>query len=108
MSLKNRARLSSAALWHSERAQNWLYSCTVCLKLKARGAVLGGGLRHQQTDQVVGEQVDPQLFLDHGRRQAAQYLHAERGLDAAQVELDLPATLVQLTQLCLGHGSRIA
>ena len=29
-------------------------------------------LRHQQTDQVVGEQVNPQLLLDHLGRKAAQ------------------------------------
>lgn len=32
------------------------------------GVVIGGGLCHQHTDQVVGGQMGLQLFLDHGRR----------------------------------------
>lgn len=32
------------------------------------GAVIGGGLSHQQTDRVAGQQMHPQLLFDHGRR----------------------------------------
>jgi hypothetical protein len=40
------------------------------------------GLRHQQSDQVVGEQVDPQRLARHLGATAAQGLYAEGSLDA--------------------------
>ena len=48
-----------------------------------------GGLLHEQADHVVGQQMDPQLFLVHLRRQVVQHLHAGGGLEVAQVELSL-------------------
>lgn len=56
------------------------------------------GIHHQHADQVVGEQIDPQLLLDHRGRLACQRLHAERRLDATQIELDVPAALVEILQ----------
>ena len=50
---------------------------------------MAGGLRHEQADHVVGQQMDPQLFLVHLRRQVVQHLHAGGGLEVAQVELSL-------------------
>jgi adenylate cyclase len=58
-------------------------------------AGVAGGLRHEQADHVVGQQMDPQLFLVHLRRLAAQHIHARGGLEVAQVELDVPAPRVQ-------------
>ena len=49
-------------------------------------------LRHQQPDHVVGQQVDPDLLLHHRRALARKLVHAERGLDVAQIEFDAPAT----------------
>src|ERR1019366_704757 len=40
-------------------------------------AGLACGLCHQQTDQVVREQMNPQFFLDHLGREAAQDFHPE-------------------------------
>jgi len=47
-------------------------------------------LRHQQADQVVGQQIDPQLFDGHLRGLAPQVLHAESRLNIAQIQLDIP------------------
>ena len=60
---------------------------------------IAGGLRHEQSDHVVGQQVDPQLFLVHLRRLAAQDVHARGGLEVAQVQFDVPATPVGQRQL---------
>jgi hypothetical protein len=48
---------------------------------------LEGRLRHQQPDQVVGEQIHPQFLLDHLRRLATQDVHAECGLEVSKIEL---------------------
>ena len=50
---------------------------------------MAGGLRHEQANHVVGQQMDPQLFLVHLRRQAVQHLNAGGGLKVAQVESSL-------------------
>lgn len=64
-------------------------------------------LRHQQVDEVVSEQIYPKFLVDHRGALATERLHAQRRLDAAQVQLDVPATLVQLGQLCLGCLARL-
>ena len=55
-------------------------------------------LRHQQTDQVVSEQMNPQLLLDHTRRKAAQDFDAKRGFNVAKIQLHIPALCVQLIE----------
>ena len=45
--------------------------------------------------------MDPQLFLVHLRRLAAQHVHARGGLEVAQVELDVPATRIQRREIVL-------
>jgi len=52
-------------------------------------------LRHQQTDQVVGKQVDPDFFLDHRGTFAGELVHPEGGFDVPQVEFDAPAPPVE-------------
>src|ERR1035437_586014 len=65
------------------------------------------GLRHQQTDQVIGEQMDPQFLLDHLRGEAAQDVHSERDFDVAKIQLHMPASRVQLVQLAFSDLARI-
>src|SRR5271166_5264986 len=62
-------------------------------------------LRHEQPDQIVGQQGHPQLFLDHRRRHTAQYFHPQGRLDVADVELYVPASGVERHQLALRHGT---
>jgi len=68
-------------------------------QLPRRLSAVRGGLGHQQADQVAGEQVRPQLLLDHRRSPATQHGHAEGRLEATEVEFDAPATLVQRVKL---------
>src|SRR5665213_1969049 len=56
------------------------------------------GLRHQQTDQVIGEKMNPQLLLDHPWREAAQDFDAQGGFDVAKIQLHIPALRVQLVE----------
>jgi hypothetical protein len=58
----------------------------------------GSSLGHQHPHRGVGEQVHPQLLLDHRRRAAAQHVHAEDRRFAPQIELDDPATADQLAE----------
>ena len=62
-------------------------------------AGIAGGLRHEQSDHVIGQQMDPQLLLVHLRRLAAQHIHAGGGLEVAQVQLKVPATRVQRAEI---------
>ena len=64
-------------------------------QLPWQAAAVRSGPGHQQADQVVGEQVHRQFLFDHGWAAAAEHVHAEGGLDAAQIELDVPAAAVQ-------------
>src|SRR5690606_30686010 len=66
------------------------------------------GLRHQQADQVVGQQVHPQLLLDHLRRLAAEHVHAQGGFYVSAVQLHMPTPRLQARQLALGGLARIA
>ena len=68
---------------------------------------VAGGLRHEKSDHVVGQQMDPQLLLIHLGRLAAQHVHAGGGLEVAQVQLDAPAARVQRRQIVLAEPSMI-
>ena len=50
---------------------------------------------HDQANQVVGEQVHPDLFLGHRRCPAADRLESQCGLDIAQVQFHLPTLAIQ-------------
>lgn len=65
-----------------------------------------GRLRHQQADQILGEQVCPQLLLKHLWGFSAQLLHAQRRMDVEQIELDMPAHLEEPAALRLSGFSR--
>lgn len=45
----------------------------------------------QRANHVTGQQIHPQIFLDHLRSLAAQHLHAQGGLDIADIPLEVPA-----------------
>lgn len=66
---------------------------------------IAGGLRHEQSNHVVGQQMDPQLLLVHLGRLAAQHVHARGGLEVAQVELDVPSVPVQHREIILADPS---
>src|SRR5450830_689831 len=51
--------------------------------------------------------MDPQLFLVHLRRLAAQHVHARGGLEVAQIELDVPATRIQRREIVLADFAMI-
>src|SRR5882757_6373888 len=56
------------------------------------------GLRHEQADQVVGEEVYPDFLFVHLRGVAAQLCHLQGRFDRTQVQLDVPALLKELFQ----------
>ena len=64
-------------------------------------------LGYQEADQIVGEQVYPELLLAHLRGVATQHFHAQSRLDVSQVELDVPPARVQLSQLSFACLARI-
>lgn len=62
-----------------------------------------GRLRHEQADQVVGQQVNPDFLDRHVRCAAAERFHAQGGFDVAQVQLDVPALAIEQLQRLLGR-----
>ena len=68
---------------------------------------VAGGLRHEQSDHVAGQQVNPQLLLVHLRRLAAQNVHACGGFEVAQVQLDVSAAGVKRREIGLADPSMI-
>ena len=72
----------------SLRAVHSVHHCTVRLKLNCRGStsLAAGGLCHQQPDQFIREQVNPQLLHHHLRRATAQPVHAEGHLDVTKIQ----------------------
>jgi hypothetical protein len=60
-------------------------------------------LSHHQADQIVGEQIDPNFLHLHGRGLAPQLLHAQGGLDVAQIKLNMPAIPIQPFNGILGR-----
>lgn len=61
---------------------------------------------HGLTQQVVGQQMAPHLFLDHPWRLAAQVLHLQRGFQGVEVQFTVPSFAVQRSHFVLGvsHG----
>lgn len=52
-------------------------------------------LSHQQSNEIVGQPVDPHLLASQGRRLTAQLLHAQGALDIAPIQFDLPSASKQ-------------
>ena len=68
---------------------------------------MAGGLRHEKSDRVVGQQVNPKLLVVHVRCLTAQHIHACRGLEVSQVQLDVPASRIQRPEVGLVDPSMI-
>ena len=66
-----------------------------------------GGLAHEGTDQVVGDEVHFQFLMDHGRAQAAKHVHMESGFDVIKIEFDLPAPGIKGRQQFDGPEQRV-
>ena len=60
-------------------------------------------LGHEPTNQVVGQQMNPHLFLIHLWSLTTEHVHAQGGLDVAQVEFHVPVLPVQLGQFGLSN-----
>lgn len=56
------------------------------------------GLRHEQSDQVIGEKVNPDFLFVHLRGVATQLSHLQGRLDRSQIQLHVPALLKELPQ----------
>ena len=65
------------------------------------------GLSHHQSNEIVGEQVNPELFDRHVGSAAAQPLHSHRGFDVAQVQFNVPSTGVEHLQVGFGGLLRV-
>ncbi len=65
--------------------------------------VLHGGLRHDRPDEIVGEDVRPDLFVNKLGRFASQDIQLHGGLDRSQVEFIIPPRAIQIRQLILGR-----
>lgn len=57
----------------------------------------------QQSDHVVGQQMNPHLLLVHLGRLAGQHAHARGGLEVAQVEFHVPATWIQIREFVFAN-----
>lgn len=62
----------------------------------------------KQADHVVSQQIDRDFLLDHRRRTTAQHVHAQRGLDAGEIQLDVPAAAIERVELGFVNGTGIA
>ncbi len=106
-----------------QRAQTSVIGCGVQSSRGPRGAHLhrvleadlpwmdagmAGGLRHELTDHVVGQQVNPKLLLIHARCLATQYVHAQGCLEVSQIQLNVPAPREQRLQAVLAQRAGIA
>src|SRR5215472_12164689 len=67
-----------------------------------RDFVLACRLSHDRTDQVVRQDVRPNLLADKFWRLAAQQIHLESDLDRPQIELLVPASAIDLSKIVLG------
>ncbi len=65
--------------------------------------VLACGLRHDRADEIVGQDVRPDFFVNQLWRFAAQDVHLHRCLDRSQIELIIPTRTVQKGEVLLGR-----
>src|SRR5262245_44397577 len=97
------AATSPARCWGraaSSFGANAVTACLAPLKLIARLHVaLAGGHRHDRPEQVVRQQVRPDLFLDHLRSLAAQDVHLYSRLYGSDIDLPVPPPLEQAADL---------
>src|SRR5262249_40923050 len=90
-----------------------LRPCRLQLRRERRQSLLGaleadlarlhfaraGGHGHDRAQQVVRQQVNPDLLLDHLRRLAAQDVHLHRRFDGSDIDLPVPPPLIHTTDL---------
>ena len=76
-------------------------------RLEAEGSrwdpVPAGRLCHERADQVVGQDVCPDLLPDQFRCLAPEHVHLERDLDRSQVEFIVPPRPIECGQIRLGR-----
>lgn len=60
-----------------------------------RNACCERGLHHKKPDQVVRQQMDPDLLVHHFGRLAAEDVHPHSLLDMANIQLHVPALFVE-------------
>jgi len=65
-------------------------------------SVLAGRLSHDRTDQVVSQDVRPDLLADKLWCLAAQQIHLHRDLDRPQIEFLVPASAIGKSEIVLG------
>ena len=59
-------------------------------------ALLRRRLRHDRADEIVGEDVRPDFFVDEVRRLAPQHVHLHRRFDGPQIKLVVPARAIHV------------
>jgi len=64
-------------------------------------AILGCGLRHDRADEIVGQDVGPNLFTHEFRRLAAKNIHLQRDLQRLQVKFSVPPGSIQFGKVVL-------
>ena len=67
-----------------------------------------GGVLHERADEVVSDNVEQELLLDHGWGKTAQHIKREDDFDFAEVQLDAPALEVESGKGGSGISERIA
>ena len=69
-------------------------------------AMLRCSLRHDRSDQIVGQDVRPNLVAHHFRCLASQDLHLHCLLERSEIKLGIPASAIELAKVFLGefHG----
>ena len=66
-----------------------------------------GRARDQGANQVVGQKMDCDFLVNHGGRLGVQDVHAHHRLDRTQIDLDLPATVVEGIEFERGDRARV-
>jgi hypothetical protein len=70
-------------------------------------AVLRRRLGHDCADEIVGQDVGPDLFPHQLRRLAAQHLYLQGGLEGSQIKFRIPPTTVELREIVFRECFRV-
>ena len=57
-----------------------------------------GRLSHDASDQVIGQQMHPDLFAHHVRSLGPKHLHSHRGLERSYIQFCVPSLSEQISQ----------
>lgn len=66
-------------------------------------AVFGGGLSHDRTDQIVGQNVRPEFLPDKFRCLASQDIHLHRLFQRSQIKFGVPSRTIELREIVLAE-----